>query len=130
MRIIFFFFLIFSSFSINAKLIKPNPSIKALDVILIQLKALQNNNFPYKNAGIIQAWEFAHPNNRAFTGPLDNFIRVIKNPSYSMMLNHLNHEIIPVKEGENKSFFFVELTDSKGNKFGFEWTVSKILEEN
>ena len=96
MRIIFLIFLILISFSLKADMIKPNSSIKALDVILIQLKALQNNDFPFENAGIEQTWEFAHPNNRAFTGPLDNFIRMIKNPSYSMMLNHLNHEIIPI----------------------------------
>ena len=130
MRIIFLIFLILISFSLKADMIKPNSSIKALDVILIQLKALQNNDFPFENAGIEQTWEFAHPNNRAFTGPLDNFIRMIKNPSYSMMLNHLNHEIIPIEERKNTSFFFVELTDSNGSKFGFEWIVSKVLEEN
>ena len=106
MRIIFLIFLILISFSLKADMIKPNSSIKALDVILIQLKALQNNDFPFENAGIEQTWEFAHPNNRAFTGPLDNFIRMIKNPSYSMMLNHLNHEIIPIEERKNTSFFF------------------------
>ena len=123
---IILFFLI--SLNINAEMIKPDPSISAKDVISIQLKALQINNSPFEDAGIEQTWEFAHPNNRKFTGPLNNFIRMIKNPSYSMMIDHLDHNIIPVQEQENSSYYFVELTDVNGKKYGFEWTVEKVSE--
>ena len=111
---------------VKPEMIKPDPSIDPKDVILIQLKALQTNNLPFEDAGIEQTWEFAHPNNRMYTGPLDNFIRMIKNPSYAMMIDHLDHNIIPVQEQENSSYYFVELTDSNGKKFGFEWTVEKV----
>ena len=123
---IIIFFLI--SLNLNAEMIKPDPSISAKDVISIQLKALQINNSPFEDAGIEQTWEFAHPNNRKFTGPLNNFIRMIKNPSYSMMIDHLEHNIIPVKEKETSSYYFVELTDVNGKKYGFEWTVEKVSE--
>ena len=123
--IILFFFI---SLNLNAEMIKPNPSISAKDVISIQLKALQTNNSPFEDAGIEQTWEFAHPNNRKFTGPLNNFIRMIKNPSYSMMIDHLEHNIIAVEEQETSSYYFVELTDVNGKKYGFEWTVQKVSE--
>ncbi len=123
---IILFFLI--SLNINAEMIKPDPTISAKDVISIQLKALQTNNSPFEDAGIEQTWEFAHPNNRKFTGPLNNFIRMIKNPSYSMMIDHLEHNIIPVDEKETNSYFFVELIDVNGKKYGFEWTVEKVSE--
>ena len=123
---IILFFLI--SFNINAEMIKPDPTISAKEVISIQLKALQINNSPFEDAGIEQTWEFAHPNNRKFTGPLNNFIRMIKNPSYSMMIDHLEHNIIPVEEKETNSYYFVELTDVNGKKYGFEWTVEKVSE--
>ena len=123
---IILFFLI--SLNLNAEMIKPNPSISAKDVISIQLKALQKNNSPFEDAGIEQTWEFAHPNNRKFTGPLNNFITMIKNPSYSMMIDHLDHNIIPVEEKETSSYYFVELTDANGKKYGFEWTVEKVNE--
>ena len=123
---VIFFFLI--SLNINADMIKPDPTISAKDVISIQLKALQINNSPFEDAGIRQTWEFAHPNNRKFTGPLDNFINMIKNPSYSMMIDHLEHNIIPVEEQETSSYYFVELTDVNGKKYGFEWTVEKVSE--
>lgn len=124
---IIFFFLI--SLSINAEMIKPDPTISSKDVISIQLKALQINNSPFQDAGIEQTWEFAHPNNRKFTGPLNNFIRMIKNPSYSMMIDHIDHKIIPVEEKETTSYYFVELTDVNGKKYGFEWTVEKVSDE-
>jgi len=123
---IILFFLI--SFNINAEMIKPDPRISAKEVISIQLKALQINNSPFEDAGIEQTWEFAHPNNRKFTGPLNNFIRMIKNPSYSMMIDHMDHKIIPVEEKETTSYYFVELTDVNGKKYGFEWTVEKVSE--
>ena len=86
-------FIIIFSITSKAEILKPTPLFSAKEVISIQLKALENNNSPYENAGIEQTWEFAHPSNRQFTGPLDNFVSMILS-SYSMMLNHLEHKII------------------------------------
>ena len=125
-KIILYLLLLTLSNPLYADMIKPDPSISPKEVISIQLIALQNNDLPFNDAGIEQTWEFAHPDNRAFTGPLDNFIRMLKNPSYVMMIDHLEHKIIPVQEQEMNSYYFVELTDSNGKKFGFEWTVEKV----
>ena len=127
-KILYVVLFVLISLNLNAEMIKPDPSISAKDVISIQLKALQINNSPFEDAGIEQTWEFAHPNNRKYTGPLNNFIRMLKNPSYSMMLDHLEHNIIPVEEEETVSYYFVELTDINGKKYGFEWTVEKVIE--
>ena len=127
-KILYVVLFVLISLNLNAEMIKPDPSISAKDVISIQLKALQINNSPFEDAGIEQTWEFAHPNNRKYTGPLNNFIRMLKNPSYSMMLGHLEHNIIPVEEDETVSYYFVELTDINGKKYGFEWTVQKVIE--
>ena len=127
-KILYVVLFLLISLNLNANMIKPDPSISAKDVISIQLKALQINNSPFEDAGIEQTWEFAHPNNRKYTGPLNNFIRMLKNPSYSMMLDHLEHNIIPVEEEETVSYYFVELTDINGKKYGFEWTVEKVIE--
>ncbi len=127
-KILYIVLFVLISLNLNAEMIKPDPSISAKDVISIQLKALQINNSPFEDAGIEQTWEFAHPNNRKYTGPLNNFIRMIKNPSYSMMIDHLEHKIIPVEEEETISYYFVELIDVNGKKYGFEWTVEKVNE--
>tara|TARA_Y100001970_G_scaffold290897_1_gene426168 strand:+ start:2507 stop:2965 length:459 start_codon:yes stop_codon:yes gene_type:complete len=110
-------------------ILKPNPKIKPEEVILIQLSALQNNNIPYDNAGIEQTWEFAHPSNKEFTGPLSNFTNMMYSKQYSIILNHKNHKIINVKNDDEISFFFVEITDFSGNRFGFQWTVKKVVED-
>ena len=81
-KLIFFFF-IFTNAS-NADLIKPNSNLKAFDVLMIQLNSLKNNNKPYKDSGIEQTWEFAHPNNKLMTGPLDKFKKMIYSESYKI----------------------------------------------
>ena len=73
-------FLILFSTPLLAELQKPTPDIAPEDVVKIQLSSLMNNNQPYTNAGIEQTWEFAHPSNRAFTGPIQRFTRMMYAP--------------------------------------------------
>ena len=101
--IIFFLYII----PLKAELLKPNPSIKPEEVISIQLLALQNNSVPFNNAGITQTWEFAHPSNRQYTGPLEKFILMMNSPSYIIMLEHQFHKIIPVSQEDDIAFFFI-----------------------
>ena len=67
------FFLLISISISKAELIKPKSSIVPSDVVKIQLTALQKNDLDYKDSGIEQTWNFAHPNNKKVTGPLNNF---------------------------------------------------------
>jgi len=127
LKTIIFIFLI--STSLLAEIKKPTPDIKPEDVVKIQLSSLMQNNEPYLNAGIEQTWEFAHPSNRAFTGPIQKFIQMMYTPSYSVMINHQKHDILEVKIKENSAYFFIELTASNGKVFGFRWTLQKVLDE-
>ena len=68
----------------SPSLTKPNVSLKAIDVLLIQLNSLQRNNIPFKDAGIEQVWEFAHPNNKK---ELDNICEECKNENESVSQN-------------------------------------------
>ncbi len=84
----------FSNISLSkADLLFPNNSILPADVIKIQLNALMDNDSKFKDSGIEQTWNFAHPNNKKNTGPLLNFKMMIKGNSYQMLLNHLSHTI-------------------------------------
>ena len=126
MRIILFFIILLIVKSTHAELLKPSPNLEPQKIVSIQLKALKDNNNPYKNSGIEQTWEFAHPSNRIFTGPLSKFKNMMYSPSYIIMLEHLKHNIILVSEQANVSYFFIELTDRMGNEYGFQWTVEKV----
>ncbi len=76
-----------------ANLVKPNNGIEPIQVVKIQLRGLKNNDEPYKDVGIEQTWEFAHPKNKNVTGPIEKFKVMLKGDSYSMLLNHIEHKV-------------------------------------
>ena len=96
---IIIFLSIFIFTKANAELIKPSSNIEPYKVVKIQLSSLMKNNYPNKDSGIEQTWEFAHPNNQKYTGPLEKFKIMLKGESYKMLLNHLDHKIVAVKVG-------------------------------
>ena len=86
---IFFGFLIpFQIWGLSVKDAYPNPSLNPSDVVKMQLTAMQQNDA--SNLGIEVTFRFASPSNRRYTGPLERFIRLVKNPSYKHLLNHLD----------------------------------------
>ena len=113
----------------NADLIKPKPNLKPLDVLLIQLNSLKNNDIPYKDAGIEQTWEFAHPNNKSITGPLKNFKKMIYSKSYKILVSHENSEIIMLKKTNNISVYKVIVLSKNKKKYYYIWQVEKVLSE-
>ena len=104
---------------------KPRTNIEPEQVILIQLSALMKNDNPYKDRGIIQTWEFAHPNNQKVTGPLERFKNMIKTDSYSMLINHKDHEITEVYKSEEMATFEVMVLDKEKKYYKFKWQVEK-----
>ena len=83
---------------------------------------------PETDAGIRQAWAFAHPRNRVSTGPLPRFTMMLKGPGYEMMLDHASHEIQPAKIGEGWRQFNVILEAGNGDVMQFSWIVEKVTE--
>jgi len=120
--ILFFFLLIKPSLS---EILKPSIEIEPKQVIKIQLTALMENDNPYKDIGIEQTWEFAHPNNRKMTGPLERFKNMIKTDSYSMLLDHSNHEISEVYMSNKVATFEVTVMDREKKYYKFKWQVEK-----
>ena len=108
-----------------ADIIKPNLNIEPHQVIKIQLSALMKNDNPYKDKGIIQTWEFAHPDNQKMTGPLERFKNMIKTDSYSMLLNHSSHEISEVYMSNKVATFEVIVMDREKKYYKFKWQVEK-----
>ena len=127
LKLIVFFFL-FTSIS-SADLIKPNSNLKPFDVLMIQLNSLKDNNKPYKDAGIEQTWEFAHPNNKKITGPLDKFKEMIYGENYKILISHENTEITILKEKEDISVFKVIVLTKNKEKYYYIWQVEKVLLE-
>ena len=120
------FLILFLTISFSkAELINPNSSIKPAEVVKIQLTGLKNNDKEFQDSGIEQTWNFAHPNNKKVTGPLDNFKRMIKGDSYQMMINHLSHTITKLGGSENWAQFEVIILDKDKIYHKFNWQVEK-----
>ena len=114
---------------LKADLLTPNNSILPDEVIKIQLVALMNNDGDFKDSGIEQTWNFAHPNNKKNTGPLPNFKMMIKGNSYQMLLNHLSHTITNVGNSDKWAQFEVIILDKEKIYHKFNWQVEKYREE-
>ena len=114
---------------LKADLLLPNDSILPDEVIKIQLVALMNNDGEFKDSGIEQTWNFAHPNNKKNTGPLSNFKMMIKGNSYQMLLNHLSHTITNVGNSDKWAQFEVIILDKEKIYHKFNWQVEKYIQE-
>ena len=123
--ILFFFSISFS----NAELLSPNNTISPKEVVKIQLSGLQQNDLKYKDSGIEQTWQFAHPNNKRVTGPLNNFKMMIKSDSYKMMINHLSHTITELGSSDKWAQFEVIILDKDKIYHKFNWQVEKFTSE-
>ena len=127
LRIIFKALIIFSILlsSSTAEILKPSSKIKPSEVVKIQLNGLQKNDLDFKDSGIEQTWNFAHPNNKKVTGPLPNFKKMIKGDSYQMMLDHLSHTITKLGSSDNWAQFEVIILDKNKIYHKFNWQVEK-----
>ena len=109
----------------NADLKSPNNLILPAEVIKIQLVGLMDNDKDFKDSGIEQTWNFAHPNNKKNTGPLPNFKMMIKGNSYQMLIDHLNHTITELGSSDKWAQFEVIILDKNKIYHKFNWRVEK-----
>ena len=123
--ILIFVFAIMFIVTAPADVIKPNNGIEPYQVVKIQLRSLKNNDDPFTNAGIEQTWEFAHPNNKKFTGPLERFKTMLSSDSYKMLLNHIDHNIVEVKTTDSLASYEVTILGEGKNYYKFRWIVEK-----
>jgi len=102
----------------------PIPSLAPEEVIEIQLAALKYNDVPTKDHGISICFRFASPANKAATGPLPRFIRMIHNPLYECMINFQKSRFVPA----NVQGTTWQITITKdGQNYTFLWGMSRQL---
>lgn len=97
----------------------PKPSLKPDEVFRIQLLAMKYNDA--SDLGIKITFHFASPSNKRVTGPLRRFIQLVKNPSYSPLLNHLDADFLALKFNEKNVVQDVIITFSKGKRIGYRF---------
>ena len=100
----------------------PKPSLKPDEIVRIQLLAMKYNDA--SDLGIKITFRFASPTNKRITGPLRRFIRLVKNHSYSPLLNHLDADLLDLKFNEINAVQDVIITSSKGKRIGYRFRLS------
>ena len=127
---ILFFLITFIYFNSSfADVLKPSVNIDPKQVVVIQLNALMKNDSPYKDRGIEQTWEFAHPNNQRMTGPLDRFKRMLKGASYSMLIDHKENTVTEIYKSRTMATYEGVVFDKDRQYCKFRWKVEKNNKE-
>ena len=125
---IFLTLLIYSTCLLADNLVKPNPKISPIEVVEVQLFALQSND-DKSDCGIRQTWEFAHPRNKLATGPLTKFTNMIKTPAYSILLNNLKFETEEIYNNGKNAGVAVRIEARNNKAYTYMWQLEKVAEE-
>jgi hypothetical protein len=89
-------------------------------VIAIQVGALRNND-PATNEGIRTTWRFASPENREATGPLSNFVELIRQ-GYRPLLEADRVAYGPLERTDATAARTVTVT-ANGTSTSYRWTL-------
>lgn len=111
-----------------AQLPRPSADLQPGEVVRIVIDALAHNDVPYADAGIETTFGFASPANRVVTGPLDRFTRMVKSPTYGIMVNHIDSEFSEVVFAGDRAYQMVRLTAASGLSTVFAFRLGKQLD--
>jgi hypothetical protein len=105
------------SFGLSAMQSNRDPSLSAVDVVRIQMRALQTNGAA--DQGIRTTYRFASPGNKRVTGPFGRFAQMIKAPPYDAMLNAQAVELGTLRLSERRALQEVLITTADGETAGY-----------
>jgi hypothetical protein len=103
----------------------PRPELTPEQVVQYQVTALQHNDDPKPDAGIERAFRFASPSNKQATGPLANFVRIVKSPLYSPMLNSLSSLIVGSELKDGQAKIAMKIVGADGRHVTYVFVLSK-----
>ena len=93
----------------------PSPELSPEEVVEIVVDALRTNDRAEDDAGIETVWRFASPGNRASTGPLPRFTRMIKR-GFPDMLEHESSRFDEMQVADDKALQAVWLMAPSGER--------------
>jgi Domain of unknown function (DUF4864) len=103
----------------------PGPGLSPRQVVQIQLDALRHNDLPAPDAGIATTFRFASEANRQATGPLERFRRMLRNPLYAPMIDHVSAEFGPVHHEGGVARLQVVHFGGGGEVVAYDFTLSR-----
>ena len=102
----------------------PNDLFSSIEVVELQMSSLQTNT-KNNNSGIYQCWLFAHPENKKYTGPFNNFKRMISDTSYKILLNSTKFKVKLLNENKNSATYSVNVDAYDNKRYNLTWVLEK-----
>ena len=102
----------------------PNDLFSSIEVVELQMSSLQTNT-KNNNSGIYQCWLFAHPENKKYTGPFNNFKRMISDTSYKILLNSTKFKVKLLNENKNNATYSVYVDAFDNKRYNLTWVLEK-----
>ena len=102
----------------------PNDLFSSIEVVELQMSSLQTNT-KNNNSGIYQCWLFAHPENKKYTGPFNNFKRMISDTSYKILLNSNKFKVKLLNENKNNATYSVNVDAYDNKRYNLTWVLEK-----
>ena len=106
------------------RLLEPSADYTPQQVVEIVVDALRTNAATPDDAGIATVYRFASPGNRAHTGPLERFTRMIK-LGFDDMLAHVSSRFDEMRVVDDKALQAVWLTTPSGEEVGYAFQLGR-----
>ena len=106
----------------------PSPALQPDDVVALQLAALRAeppSGGSSASPGIVTAWAFASPGNRAATGPVSRFAAMLHGPAYGGLLGHRAAQAGPVRVSGDTAEQEVLVLTRDDQALGFTWVLGR-----
>jgi len=102
-----------------AQVVQPSAELSARDVVSAQMDALRRDD-------IATVFTFASPANRAFTGPLERFDRMVRSSAYSPMIGHesVRYGDMDVIVGDT-AYVDVTVVTPEGREVGYQFVLER-----
>lgn len=104
---------------------QPSPELAPGVVVKIQVDALAHNAEMPEDGGIRIAFRFASPANRATTGPIEHFVRILKSPAYRPLLDHRTAKFGQAVVDGEQAAMGVTLTTRDGRRLVYLFFLSR-----
>ncbi|NJL94636.1 MAG: DUF4864 domain-containing protein [Anaerolineae bacterium] len=101
------------------------PDLSPQEVVRIQIEAMRRNHELGNNRGLAIVYDFASPDNKAHTGPLERFVQMVMNPLYHPLLECQQVQFGLLQVGGTQAQQQVLIVTPEGQLLGYLFILSR-----